>query len=55
MIFPDGSYYKGNFNDNSFNGKGALRHEEYNGDKFSQLKFAYEGNWKENKPDGFGK
>ena len=45
LIFPDGSYYRGGFKENSFNGKGVLRHEEFNGDSVPELKFSYDGNW----------
>jgi len=44
MVFPDGSYYEGQISNNGFNGKG----------KFISSQVTYDGEWKNNRPDGQG-
>jgi hypothetical protein len=46
LLFRDGSYYKGNFNQNRFNGRGKFNFQD--GRK-------YNGDWKNNNMDGIGK
>lgn len=46
FIYPDGSYYKGSFRDNSFHGPGKFTYKP-NGTTFT-------GDWREDKPNGKG-
>lgn len=47
VIFPDGSYYRGGFIDNHFQGQGRFE------SSFNET--IYEGSWSDNRPHGVGK
>lgn len=46
FVFPDGSYYRGSFKNNKFNGAGKYVYKYNN--------TTYEGNWLDNLPNGHG-
>ena len=66
MVFPDGSTYRGNFDNNSFNGSGKFIYKsKLSSDRNSAAphqsgnelrgKSSYEGEWVDNLPHGMGK